>query len=111
MEVTGDLPIPGGLLRASIVAGDGRNQIQSARFTGPFRDDPPGTLERLQASLSGSTIDEAPTKIERFFAENQGALPGVDPSDLLTVLALAFMKVRRAASSAPDPSDWKKNRA
>jgi hypothetical protein len=111
VEVTGDLPIPGGLLRAAIIPGDARNQIQSARFTGPFRDEPPGTLERLQALLAGSTIDEAPTKIEQFFAGNQGALPGVDPSDLLTVLALAFTKVRRAASSAPDPSDWKKNQA
>ncbi len=111
MEVTGDLPIKGGLLRVAIVPGDGRNQIQSARFTGPFRDEPAGTLERFQESLAGSTIDEAPTKIEDFFAQNAGALPGVEPEDILTVLTLAFMKVRRAASSAPDPSDWKKNKA
>ena len=111
MEVTGDLPIQGGILRATIVPGDGRNQIQSARFAGPFRDEPPGMLALLQESLAGSTIDEAPTKLEEFFAQNEGALPGVDPGDLLTVLTLAFMKVRRAASSAPDPSDWKKNKA
>lgn len=106
MEVTGDLPIPGGILRATIVPGDGRNQIQSARFAGPFRDEPPGMLERLQQELAGSTIDEAPAKIEEFFAENAGALPGVDPSDLLTVLTLAFMKasvrtVRRSEGSTP----------
>ena len=108
MDVTGDLPVRGGMLRALIVPGPGRNQIESARFTGPFRDEPAGTLERLHAALAGSTIDEAPTRIEEFFAQNAGALPGVEPEEFLTVLTLAFMKVRRAASSAPDPSDWKK---
>jgi hypothetical protein len=111
VEVTGDLPVKGGILRAAITPGDARNQIQSVRFTGPFSDEPAGTLERLQESLAGSTIDEAPTKIEDFFAQNAGALPGGEPEDFLTVLTLAFMKVRRAASSAPDPSDWKKNQA
>lgn len=111
MEVTGDLPVKGGVLRAAIVPGDGRNQIQSVRFTGPFRDEPAGTSELLHQALAGSTIDEAPTRIEDFFAQNAGALPGVEPEDFLTVLTLAFMKVRRAASSAPDPSDWKKNQA
>ena len=111
MEVTGDLPVKGGMLRAAIVPGDGRNQIQTARFTGPFRDEPAGTLARFQDSLAGTTLDEAPAKIEDFFAKNTGALPGVEPEDFLTVLTLAYMKVRRAASSAPDPSDWKKNKA
>jgi len=108
VEVSGDLPVKGGMLKALIVPGAGRNQIQSARFTGPFKDEPAGTLERLQASLADSTIDEAPSRIEDFFAQNAGALPGVEPEDFLTVLTLAFMKVRRAASTAPDPSDWKK---
>lgn len=108
MEVTGDLPVKGGVLRVAIVPGGGRNQIESVKFSGPFKDEPQGTLARLHAALAGSTIDEAPTHIEEFFAENAGALPGVEPEDLLTVLTLAFMKVRRAASSAPDPSDWKK---
>ena len=111
MEVTGDLPVKGGVLRATILPGGGRNQIQTVRFAGPFRDEPAGTQQRLEQALAGATIDEAPAKIEDFFAQNGGALPGVEPEDFLTVLSLAFMKMRRAASSAPDPSDWKKNQA
>ena len=111
MDVTGELPVKGGMLRVVIVPGDGRNRIQSALFTGPFPDEPAGTLARLQETLSGTTIDEAPAKIEDFFAQNAGALPGIEPGDVLTVLTLAFMKVRRAASSAPDPSDWKKKQS
>ena len=42
------------------------------------------------------------------FAQNPKALPGVVPEEFLTVLTLAFMKVRRAISTAPDPSAWKK---
>ena len=38
----------------------------------------------------------------------EAALPGVEPEEFLTVLTLAFMKVRRTTSSAPDPSAWKK---
>ncbi len=109
MEVTGDLPVKGGILRAALVPGTGRNQIQTVRFSGPFRDEPDGTRSRLEAALAGASIDEVPARIEDFFAQNAGALPGVEPEDLLTVLTLAFMKVRRAASSAPDPTDWKKN--
>jgi len=111
VDVTGDLPVKGGMLRAAISSGGGRNQIQSVRFSGPFRDEPAGTQARLEQALAGATIDEAPARIEDFFAQNAGALPGVEPEDILTVLTLAFMKVRRAASSAPDPSDWKKNQA
>ena len=111
MDVTGDLPVKGGMLRAAISSGGGRNQIQSVRFSGPFRDEPAGTQARLEQALAGASIDEAPARIEDFFAQNAGALPGVEPDDILTVLTLAFMKVRRASSSAPDPSDWKKNQA
>ena len=110
MEVSGDLPVKGGVLKVAIVPGDGKNQIQSVRFSGPIRDEPAGALERLQKALSGSKIDQAPTKIEDFFAQNKGALPGVEPEDFLTVLTLAFMKVRLASSSAPDPSEWKKSK-
>jgi hypothetical protein len=109
VEVTGDLPVKGGVLKVTIVPGAGRNQIQTVRFSGPFRDEPAGSHERLEKSLSGATIDQAPAKIESFFAQNKGALPGVEPEDFLTVLTLAFMKVRRTTSSAPDPTAWKKD--
>jgi hypothetical protein len=108
VEITGDLPLKGGVLRAAIIPGGVRNQIQGVRFAGPFRDEPAGTQQRLEQALAGATIDEAPTRIEDFFAQNAGALPGVEPEDFLTVLTLAFMKVRRAASSAPASSAWKK---
>mgnify|MGYP001616569689 CR=1 FL=1 len=106
--VTGALPTPGGMLRVTIFPGAGRNQIASVCFTGSFRSEPEGVQGRLEESLAGTTIDEAPGRIEDFFAHNPGALPGVEPDELLTVLTLAFMKVRRTASSAPDPEAWKK---
>lgn len=107
--VTGELTTRGGpVLRATIVPGQGRNKIQSVRFEGAVRDEPAGALAKLEAALAGGSIDQAPDRIEDFFSQNPGALPGAEPDELLTVLSLAFMKVRRTASTAPDPSAWKK---
>jgi hypothetical protein len=108
-SVTGELPTKAGILKATIVPGAGKNQLQSVSFGGTFKAEPAGILATLEQSLSGGTIDEAPGKIEDFFAQNPTALPGVEPEEFLTVLTLAFMKVRRSTSSAPDPSAWKKN--
>ncbi|HZE96217.1 MAG TPA: hypothetical protein VE981_04250 [Planctomycetota bacterium] len=107
-SVSGELPTKAGIVRATIVPGAGRNQIQSVTFGGTFKAEPAGVLARLEQSLAGTTIDEAPGKIEDFFAQNPRALPGVEPEEFLTVLTLAFMKVRRTMSTAPDPSAWKK---
>lgn len=109
-SVSGELPTKAGILRATIVPGTGRNQIQSVSFGGTFKAEPPGILAKLEQALAGSTIDEAPGKIEDFFGQNPKALPGVEPEEFLTVLTLAFMKVRRTTSSAPDPSAWKNQR-
>jgi hypothetical protein len=106
-SVTGELPTSAGIVRATIVPGTGKNQIQSVSFSGTFKVEPAGILASLEKALAGGTIDEAPGKIEDFFAQNPKALPGVEPEELLTVLTLAFMKVRRTTSSAPDPSAWK----
>jgi hypothetical protein len=108
-SVSGELPTKAGLLRATIVPGTGRNQIQSVAFGGTFKAEPAGVLATLEKTLAGVTIDEAPGKIEDFFAQNPKALPGVEPEEFLTVLTLAFMKVRRTTSTAPDPSAWKKS--
>ena len=108
-SVTGELPTKAGILKATIVPGAGKNQLQSVSFGGTIKAEPAGILAKLEQSLSGATIDEAPGKIEDFFAQNPTALPGVEPEEFLTVLTLAFMKVRRTTSSAPDPSAWKKN--
>ncbi len=107
-SVSGELPTKAGLLRATIVPGTGRNQIQSVSFGGTFKAEP-GALAALEKTLAGVTIDEAPGKIEDFFGQNPKALPGVEPEEFLTVLTLAFMKVRRTTSTAPDPSAWKKS--
>ena len=107
-SVSGELPTKAGIVRATIVPGAGRNQIQSVSFSGTFKAEPPGILAKLEQALAGSSIDEAPGKIEDFFGQNPKALPGVEPEEFLTVLTLAFMKVRRTTSSAPDPTAWKK---
>lgn len=107
-SVTGELPTKAGIVRATLVPGAGRNQILTVSFSGTFKSEPPGILAKLEQALGGSSIDEAPGKIEDFFAQNPQALPGVEPEEFLTVLTLAFMKVRRTTSTAPDPSAWKK---
>ena len=107
-SVSGDLPTAGGMVRATIVPGEGRNQIKAVQFSGAIQVASPEALPRLQASLAGKTIDEAPGLIEDFFRDNPGAITGVAAGELLTVLTLAFMKVRIAASTAPDPNAWKK---
>jgi len=108
LSVSGELPTKAGILRATIVPGAGRNQIQSVAFSGIKAE--PGILTKLEQTLGGSTIDEAPGRIEDFFGQNPQALPGVEPEEFLTVLTLAFMKVRRSTSSAPDPSAWKQQK-
>jgi len=106
--VSGELPISGGVLRAVIVPGEGRNQVRSVRFSGPFQVASPAALSGLQDALAGKTIDEAPGVIEDYFRDHPGAITGAVPGEFLTVLTLAFMKVRMASSSAPDPNAWKK---
>jgi hypothetical protein len=110
-SVSGELPTKAGIVKATIVPGAGKNQIQAVTFSGTFKAEPAGILAKLEQSLAGGTIDEAPGKIEDFFSQNPGALPGVEPEEFLTVLTLAFMKVRRTTSSAPDPAAWKKGQA
>ena len=110
-SVTGELPTKAGILRATLVPGAGRNQIQSVSFSGTFKIEPAGILGSLERALGGSLIDEAPGRIEDFFSQNPGALPGVEPEEFLTVLTLAFMKVRRSTSTAPDPTAWKKDKS
>ena len=109
-EVWGELPIDGGILRVRLLSGDGVNKIRAAQFSGPFKANPESAVRRLEEELAGATIDEAPGRIEAWFQKNPGAVSGVEPSDLLTVLSLAHMKVRRAQSQAPDPSAWKKDK-
>lgn len=106
-SVTGELPTKAGILKATIVPGAGKNQIQTVQFSGTFKAEP-GILAKLELALAGGTIDEAPGKIEDFFSQNPEALPDVEPEEFLTVLTLAFMKVRRTTNKAPDPAAWKK---
>lgn len=105
--VSGELPISGGMLRAVIIPGEGRNQIRSVQFSGPFKAATPAALAGLQEALGGKTIDEAPGLIEDYFRDHPGAITGAAPGEFLTALTLAFMKVRMASSSAPDPNAWK----
>lgn len=107
-SVSGELPTSGGVVRATIVPGSGLNQIGSVQFSGTFQAASADALRKLEGMLAGKKIDDAPGLIEDFFRDNPGAVPGVQPGEFLTVLTLAFMKVRIAASTAPDPNAWKK---
>ena len=109
-DVWGELPIEGGMLRVRLLPGEGLNKIRAAQFSGPFKANPDTAVRRLEEELAGTTIDEAPGKIEDWFQKNPGVVSGVEPEDLLTVLSLAHMKVRRTQSQAPDPSAWKKEK-
>ena len=107
VDVWGELPIKGGMLRVRLLPGDGLNKIRAAQFSGPYKSQPESAVRRLEEELADRTIDEAPARIEDWFDKNPGAVSGVEAGDLLTVLSLAHMKVRRAQSQAPDPSAWK----
>ena len=110
VDVWGELPIKGGMLRVRLLPGEGLNTIRAAQFSGPFKCQPESAVRRLEEDLAGATIDDAPGKIEDWFGKNPGAVSGVEPGDLLTVLSLAHMKVRRSQSQAPDPAAWKKEK-
>lgn len=108
-EVTGELAAASGdQIKATIVPGEKRNQIQTVRFSGTFKASPDGIIGKLEAALAGVLIDHAPMKIEDFFMKNPDAQVSVAPGEFLTVLTLAFMKRRLSTSSAPDPAAWKK---
>ena len=106
-NVSGEVKIAGGILRAEIVPGEGLNKIGSVKFSGDFKQEPEGVIAGLEEILAGSLIDEAPAKIEKFFQENPSAVPDVPPGEFFTCLTLGFMKVRAKASKAPDPAAWK----
>ena len=105
-EVWGELPIKGGMLRVRLLPGTARNVIRAVQFSGPFKAQPESAVRRLEEALAGVSIDEAPGRIEDWFAANPDLVSGVDAGDLLTVLSLAHMKVRITQSPAPDPSAW-----
>ena len=107
-DVWGELPIAGGILRVRLLPGQARNVLRAVQFSGPFTARPESAVRRLEEALAGVSIDEAPGRIEDWYAQNPGALSGVEPGDLLTVLSLAHMKVRITQSTAPDPNAWRK---
>lgn len=107
---SGDLPTAAGTVRATIVPQPGLKQIKEAYFSGSFNAYPWGLLESLQKAVAGVTIQSAPTLFEEFFTKNPGRVAGVQPGEFFTALSLAFMKVRLAASAAPDPDAWKKEK-
>ncbi len=109
-SVTGEHRTSGGVIRTTLLPGEGLSRIGSVEFSGTYKENPEGVLRGLEAILEGATIDEAPKLIEGFFAKNPGAVPGIDSGEFFMALSMVFMKVRRAASSAPDPSDWKKEK-
>lgn len=106
-RVSGEVPVVGGTLKASILPGDKRNQLGSVEFSG-VTVEPAGLLEELGQALAGCMIDHAPSKIEETIAKHGGAVKGPGPGDFYMALNLAFMKIRLSSSSAPDPNAWKK---
>lgn len=109
-SISGEHRTSGGVIRTTLLPGEGLSLIGSVEFSGTYRENPDGVLRGLEAILEGSTINEAPKLIEEFFAKNPGAVPGIDSGEFFMALSMAFAKVRRAASTAPDPSDWKKDK-
>ena len=107
-SVSGEVSISGGVLRATVTAGESLNTIGTVSFSGNFKQEPDGILFGLEQLLAGTLIDQAPAKIEEFFKENPTATPSVPVGEYLTALTLAFMKIRVKASKAPDPEAWKK---
>ena len=78
--VTGEVSTSGGILRATIVPGEGLNKIATVEFTGTFKQEPDGILFGLEQLLAGALIDQAPAKIEEFFKENPNATPTCRPA-------------------------------
>ena len=51
--------------------------VRTARLT-----DLDSAVRRLEEELAGTTIDEAPAKIEDWFGKNPGAVSGVEPGEI-----------------------------
>ena len=62
--VTGELTTKAGVVRATIVPGTGRNQIQSVSFSGTFKSEPVGILAKLEQDLSDVGEVEARPRME-----------------------------------------------
>lgn len=98
----------GAAVRASVLHGPERNRIARVVFSGEFCAHPRGAVRGLEEDLADTAIDEAPARIENYFARTGAEVPGLAPGDFFTALSLAFMKRRVAQSAAPDPLAWKK---
>ena len=67
-SVSGELPTKAGLLKATIVPGAGRNQLQSVSFGGTFKAEPPGILAKRSqkyAVATGIVADSDVSWLER----------------------------------------------
>ncbi len=99
----------GSAVRVAVVHGSRRNHVERVVFSGEFCTHPRGAVAELERELSGTSIDEAPARIENYFVRTGAEWVGLAPGDLFTALSLAFMKRRVSQSSAPDPEAWKKD--
>lgn len=98
----------GAAVRAFVAHGGERNRIERVVFSGEFCARPREAVGGLERELAGTSIDEAPARIENYFVRTGAEIAGLSPGDFFTALSLAFMKRRVAQSAAPDPQAWKK---
>jgi lipoate-protein ligase A len=85
----------GGLIRASLVADPKTKRIHSVLITGDFFAYPKRTILDLEARLKDtpSTNSNIENIIDEFFLENKPQIPGVEPSDFITVIFKALEKL------------------
>ena len=76
---------PGGLIRATFDVRDGR--IGSVELSGDFFIFPAGSLNELEAALSGALLADAESVVAAFYATHRVETPGITPADLARVLA------------------------
>ncbi len=91
-----ELKTPGGLIRASVRADQGRQCIKSAFITGDFFVYPERSILDLEAVLknSSSLPAEVIKTVQGFFGQNEVQIPGVNADDFSQVINLALEQDR-----------------
>lgn len=81
---------PAGMLRVNLAWDRQQDRIRQVWFSGDVFISPARTLVDLESCLRDTLVNDMPAKINEFFAERQVDMLGLQPDDIIGLLAMAL---------------------